>query len=132
MKMLNWAFPAGALLTVAGVLLSTPWDRHSYIHSGVWTISYVSALALGTLLAIIGSVLERRRLPVRDTRPIGITCWLASGVSLLLMLQGANLHDCAVVFSVPAFVGFVSGAVLLSKLTDGPSAAEHSAPGNPG
>ena len=123
MKVLRWVFPIGALLTVVGVFLCALLDRHSSDNTQDWEYailskSFAPALLLGTVLALIGSVLDRRRLPITETRARGITCWLASGVSLLLLIKGGNVHNWTVTFMFPAFVGFVAGAVLLSKLTE--------------
>lgn len=123
MKVLKWVFPTGALLTVGGVFLCALLEWHSFENTQDWEYvilskSFVPALLLGTILAVIGSVLDRRRLPITETRRRGITCWLASGVSLLLLIKIGNVHGWTITFMFPAFVGFVAGAVLLSKLTE--------------
>jgi hypothetical protein len=123
MRVLKWVFPTGALLTVGGVFLCALLERHRFDNTQDWEYailskSFAPALLLGTVLALIGSVLDRRRLPVTETRRRGITCWLASGVSLLLLVKSGNVHGWTVTFMFPAFVGFVAGAVLLSKLTE--------------
>jgi peptidoglycan/LPS O-acetylase OafA/YrhL len=123
MRVLKWVFPTGALLTVGGVFLCGLLERHSFDNTQDWEYailskSFAPTLLLGTVLALIGSVLDRRRLPVTETRPRGITCWFASGVSLLLLVKSGNVHGWTVTLMFPAFVGFVAGAVLLSKLTE--------------
>jgi hypothetical protein len=45
-------------------------------------------------------------------------CWLVSGVSVLLLYSVGNIHGWTFTFIFPAFVSFVAGAALLSKLTD--------------
>ena len=119
MKVLKWVFPTGALLTVGGVFLSALLEWHSFDNTQDWEQDYViPALLLGTILTIIGSVLDRKRLPVTATRPRGMTCWLVSGVSLLLLVKTGNVHGWTFTFIFPTFVGFVAGAVLLSKLPE--------------
>ena len=123
MKALKWVFPTGAILTVGGVFLCALLEWHSFDNAQDWEYlilskSFVPVLLLGTVLALIGSVLDRRRLPITETRPRGITCWLASGVSLLLLIKTGNVHGWAITFMFPAFAGLVAGAVLLSKLTE--------------
>jgi ABC-type Fe3+-siderophore transport system permease subunit len=123
MKVLKCVFPTGALLTVGGVFLCAPLEWHSFDNTQDWEYailskSFLRALLLGTVLVLIGSVLDRRRLPITETRARGITCWLACGVSLLLLVKGGNVHGWTITFMGPAFVGFVAGAVLLSKLTE--------------
>src|ERR1700680_3300445 len=124
MKVLRWVFPTGALLTIAGVFLCALLEWHSFDNTQDWEYvilskSFVPALLLGTILALIGSVVDRRRLPITETRPRGITCWLASAASLLELLKGGEfVHGWRIIFMFPLFVGFVSGVVLLSKLTE--------------
>jgi hypothetical protein len=122
-RALCWVFPTGVILTLGGVLLSAlrEWDSFNNIPGWAETIrspAWVFMLFLGALLAIVGSFLERRRLPITETRPRGLTCWIACVISLFFMLKGSNFHNWRVIFIFPAFVGFASGAVLLSKLSE--------------
>ena len=123
MKVSKWLFPTGVLLTAGGVFLCGLLEWHSFENTQDWEFAilskvFVLALLLGMLLALIGSVLDRRRLPVSQARRNGIACWLASGISLLMFLKSGNVHSWTFTFMFPAFVGLISGAVLLSKLSE--------------
>ena len=121
--MSRWAFPLGAILNVGGVFLYALLEWHSYYNTqdwefGVLSAAFLPALLIGTLLVIVGSFLDRRQLPVAKTRVRGVLCWLASGISFALWASIGNVHGWTFAFIFPAFAGFVTGAVLLSKLTD--------------
>jgi hypothetical protein len=121
MRALNWVFPTGAILTVGGVFLYALVENLSFGGTEDWGYamlaqSFIPALLLGTLLAIVGSFLDRRRLPVTQTRTRGAICWFASAVSFLLLVKTGNVHGWTFAFIFPAFVGFIAGAVFLSKL----------------
>jgi hypothetical protein len=119
----RWVFPLGAILNVGGVFLYAFLERHSFESTQDWEFAVLSAifipsLLVGTLLVIIGSVFDRRRLPVAQTRVRGVLCWITSGISFALLASAGNVHGWTFAFIFPAFAGFVTGVVLLSKLTD--------------
>jgi len=123
MRLLKWVFPTGAILTIGGVFLYAELERHSfentqYLEFALLSQVFIPALLLGSLLAIVGSVLDRLRLTVRQTRVRGIMCWVVSTVSFLLLSTIGNVHGWTFAFIFPAFVGFIVGAVFLSKLHD--------------
>jgi hypothetical protein len=124
MKPLRWILPTGAILTMAGVFLCAQLERHGFYSTSdfgyeVLSATSVPSLLLGTALAIIGSVLDRLRLPLAQTRVRWALCWGVSIVSLALFLTTTkNIHGWTVVFLVPAFAGFVSGCILLSKWSE--------------
>jgi hypothetical protein len=98
-------------------------EWHSFENTQDWEFVVLSAifiptLLVGTVLVIVGSFLDRRRLPVAQTRVRGVLCWIASGVSFSLLATIGNVHGWPFAFIFPAFVGFLTGAVLLSKLGD--------------
>jgi hypothetical protein len=122
-RALKWIFPAGATLTIGGVFLYAQLERHSFENTQdlefvILSQFFLPVLLLGSLLAIVGSFLDRLRLTVRQTRVRGIMCWLASAVSFLLLDSIGNVHGWTFAFIFPAFVGFIVGAVFLSKLRD--------------
>jgi len=121
MKILKWLFPIGAILTVGGVFLCAIWERLGDTQG--WGFSLLSeslflALLIGAPLAIVGSFVERKRLSAKQTRFWGIICWGVSTVSFLLFVTVGNVHGWTFTFIFPAFVGFVAGAVLLSKFSE--------------
>jgi hypothetical protein len=64
---LNWVFPAGAILNVGGVFLYALLEKHSFQNTQDWEFAVLSAtfilsLLVGTVLVIVGSFFERRRL----------------------------------------------------------------------
>jgi hypothetical protein len=122
MKILKWLFPAVAMLTVGGVFLYALVERLSFGDTQNWGYSLLSqsffpALLVGTPLAIAGSFVERKRLAVKQTRIRGIICWGISTLSFLLFITVGNVHGWTFTFIFPAFVGFVAGAILLSKFS---------------
>ena len=122
MKVLKWLFPVGAILTVGGVFLYALVERLSFGDTQDWGYSIMSrtffpALLVGTPLSIAGSFIERKRLPVKQTRLRGLICCGVSALSFLLFATIGNVHDWTFTFIFPAFVGFIAGAVLLSKLS---------------
>jgi hypothetical protein len=117
MRALSVVFPIGATLTVGGVFLYALVEHLSFGSTQGWWYSILSesffpALLLGTVLAIIGSFIDRRRLPVSQARVRGMLCWVISGISFLLLFTTGNVHGWTFTFIFPAFVGFVAGAVL--------------------
>jgi hypothetical protein len=123
LRSLRWAFPIGAILNVGGVFLYALLERHSFENTQDWEFAVLSAtfiplLLVGTVLVIVGSFFDRRRLPVAQTRVRGVLCWVTSGISFSLLVSIGNVHGWTFAFIFPAFAGFVTGAVLLSKLTD--------------
>jgi hypothetical protein len=122
MKILKWLFPFGVLLTVGGVFLYALVERLSFGDTQSWgysllSRSFVPALLVGVPFAIAGSFVERKRLSVKQTRLRGIICWGVSALSFLLFLTVGNVHGWTFTFIFPAFVGFVAGAILLSKFS---------------
>jgi hypothetical protein len=122
MKALNLVFPIGAILTIGGVFLYALVEHLSFgstegLVYAILSHSFSPTLLLGTVLAIVGSFIDRKRLPVAKTRARGMLCWAASGVSFLLLITTGNVHGWTFTFIFPAVVGFVAGSVLLSKLT---------------
>ena len=123
MKVSTWVFPIGAILTVGGVFLYALLEHHSFENTQDWEFAILNATFIpfllgGTLLVIVGSFLDRRRLPVAQTRVRGALCWVTSGVSVALLASTGNVHGWTFAFIFPAFAGFVTGGVLLTKLTD--------------
>jgi hypothetical protein len=123
MRVLNWIFPIGGLLTVGGVFLYALLERHSFENTQDWEFIILSqiflpALLLGSVLAIVGSLFDRNRLRQTQTRARARMCWLVSGISFLLLFTTGNVHGWTISFAFPAFVGFFTGAVLLSKKSE--------------
>jgi hypothetical protein len=121
LRALKWLFPIGAILNVGGVFLYGLLEWHSFENTQDWEFAVLSAtfiptLLVGTVLVIVGSFLDRRRLPVAQTRVRGVLCWIASGISCSLLAVIGNVHGWTFAFIFPAFAGFLTGAVLLSKL----------------
>jgi hypothetical protein len=121
MKAWNWVFPTGAILTVGGVFLYALVEHLSFgstegLGYAILSQSFFPALLLGTVLAIVGSFIDRKRLPVAETRARGVLCWATSGISFLLLVTTGNVHGWTFTFIFPVFVGFVAGSVFLSKL----------------
>jgi hypothetical protein len=126
-KAWNWVFPTGAVLTIGGVFLYALVEHLSFgstdgLGYAILSQSFFPALLVGTVLAIVGSFIDRKRLPVSATRVRGVCCWAASAVSFLLLGTIGNVHGWTFMFIFPAFVGLVAGSVFLSKLTP-PSAS---------
>jgi len=122
MKAWNWVFPTGAILTVGGVFLYALVEHLSFggtegLGYATLSKSFFPALLVGTVLAIVGSFIDRKRLPVAATRARGVFCWAASAVSFLLLVTIGNVHGWTFTFIFPAFVGLIAGSVFLSKLT---------------
>jgi hypothetical protein len=73
----------GAILNVGGVFLYALLEWHSFKSTQDWefaalTPTFIPALLVGTVLVIVGSFFDRRRLPVARTRVRGVLCWIAS------------------------------------------------------
>ena len=123
MRLLRWVFPIGAIFNIGGVFLYALLERHSFENSQDWEFAvlsnvFIPSLLVGTVLAIVGSFFDRQRLLVAQTRVRGALCWLTSGISVWLLNSIGNVHGWTFAFIFPAFAGFVTGAVFLSKLTD--------------
>jgi peptidoglycan/LPS O-acetylase OafA/YrhL len=115
MRVLKLVFPIGAVMTVGGVFLYAQLERHSFentqdLEFAVLSQIFMPVLLLGSGLAIVGSFLDRQHLTAKKSRARGLVCWLVSAVSFV--------HGWTFSFIFPAFVGFISGAVFLSKLSD--------------
>ncbi len=116
----RWVFPTGAVLIVGGVALSALLEWESFGNTRSWafavlSVTFLPSLLLGTPLAIIGSFVDRKRLPVTQVKARGKLCWAVSGISLLLLIATGNVHRWTFTYIFPTFAGFVAGAVLLSK-----------------
>jgi hypothetical protein len=123
LRVSKWVFPIGAALNVGGVFLYALLEKHSFentqdLEFTVLSATFIPSLLIGTVLVIVGSFFDRQRLPVTQTRVRGVLCWLTSGISVFLLNAVGNVHGWTFAFIFPAFAGFVTGAVLLSKLTD--------------
>jgi len=121
MRVLKWVFPTGAILTIVGVFLCAQLEWHSSENTQDWEFVVLSDIFLPVLflvsfLAIVGSLLDRLRLTVRQTRVSGVVCWLASAVSFLLLCTIGNPHGWTFTFVFPAFVGFIVGSVCLGHM----------------
>jgi hypothetical protein len=119
MSATSWVFPTGAALTIGGVVLCALLEWHSFgqTHDWVFTflaVSFLPSLLLGTPLAIIGSFVDRKRLPEEQFRARGKVCWVVSGISLLLFITVGNVHRWTFTYIFPAVTGFVTGMVFLS------------------
>jgi hypothetical protein len=95
-------------------------EWHSFKSTQDWenaahTATFIPALLVGTVLVIVGAFFDRRRLLVARTRVRGILCWIASGTSFSLWASIGNVHGWTFAFILPAFAGFLTGMVLLSK-----------------
>ena len=120
MKASAWIFPVGASLNLGGVFLYALLEWHSFENTQDWEFTVLSAtfipsLLIGTVLVIVGSFFDRRRLSVTQTRVRGVLCWVTSGISFALLETIGNVHGWTFAFIFPAFAGFGAGAVLLSK-----------------
>jgi hypothetical protein len=123
MRVLKLVFPIGAVMTVGGVFLYAQLERHSFentqdLEFAVLSQIFMPVLLLGSGLAIVGSFLDRQHLTAKKSRARGLVCWLVSAVSFVLLGTIGNVHGWTFSFIFPAFVGFISGAVFLSKLSD--------------
>jgi peptidoglycan/LPS O-acetylase OafA/YrhL len=123
MRALKWVFPIGAALAIGGVFFYAELERHSFQSTDDWEFAvlsriFIPALLFGSVLAIVGSLIDRRRLPVARTRIRGMVCWIVSGISLVLLAITGNVHGWTFTFIFPAFVGLLTGAVFLSKLRE--------------
>ena len=118
-----WVFPIGSTLTIVGVAQCALLDWVSFESTrgmafAILSETFLPSLLLGTVLAIIGSLVDRKRLPVKEAITRGKFCWLVSGISLVLLISTGNVHRWTFTYIVPAFVSFIAGAVLLSKLPE--------------
>jgi hypothetical protein len=123
MKALRLLFPVGTFLTVGGVILYVFLENLSPEHSTGSTFDTLlqvifPALLIGTLLAIIGSFVERRHLSVIQAKLRGAFCIAVSVISFLLFYARGNVHNWTFTLIFPAFVGLVSGLVFLSRMLD--------------
>jgi hypothetical protein len=133
MRALKWVFPTGAILTIGGVFLYAQLERHSFentqdLEFAILSKIFMPTLLLGSVLAIVGSILDRITLTLKETRLRGIICWVASAVSSALLTTIGNVHRWTFTFIFPAFVGFVAGAIFLSKLREHAHAGERTSP----
>ena len=132
----RWVFPAGAVLTVGGVLLCALLEWRSFGHTQDWVFAILSqaflpSLLLGAVLVIWGSFLDRKRLSAIQTKVRGKLCWTASCIALLFFITTGNVHSWTFTYILLAFVGFVTGAVLFSKPPESDGSPASSATRNP-
>ena len=119
MSLLKWVFPTGAMLTVGGVFLSALMEHHGYESTTQdWEFEILfqtslPALLLGAVLTIVGSFIDKWRLPATQVKARGIICLIVSGVSFGLLATTGNVHGWTFTFFFPAFVGFIAAGVLL-------------------
>ena len=123
MRVLKLVFPIGAVMTIGGVFLYAQLEWHTFENTQDLAFTILSqiflpVLLLGSVLAIAGSFLDRIRLTVKKSRARGLVCWLVSAVSFVLFATIGNVHGWTFAFIFPAFVGFISGAVFLSKVSE--------------
>jgi MFS family permease len=116
-------FVIGASLTVIGVIFFGALEKHSFESTQdllyvVLEVTFPLALLIGALLAIIGAVIDRRRMDVAKTRRRGVLCWLAAGVSCVLFATIGNVHSWTISFFFPAITGLLCGAIYLTKFND--------------
>ena len=132
-SILRWVFPPGAVLTVGGVFLCALLEWHSFENTQDWEFEFLSvafflSLLVGSGLAIVGSVLDRRRLSPDRSRIRGTLCWVVSGISILLLTSMGNVHRWTFTFIFPAFVGLVTGAIFLRRATNNRSETQQTHP----
>jgi len=94
----RWLFPLGATLAVGSLAMSAM--------SPVFLFS-----ALGCVLAIVGAVFDKLRLPAEQSRMRGKLCLLFGGVSLILFWVFGNVHTWTFTFLPLMLAGFISAAV---------------------
>lgn len=116
---IKWVFPLGAILNVSGVFLCALLEWHSLGNTQDWRFAVLSntffpSLLVGTALVMIGSFLDRQRLPARQARRRGILCWVVSAVSFSLLASLGNVHSWTFTFIFPAFTGLIAGIIFLS------------------
>jgi uncharacterized membrane protein len=126
MKVENWLVPICIILIVVGIFLQFLLEHHSFqttqdLEFRVLSTTSFPVLMAGTIASIIAAFFVRRSLPAAQTRTAGILCWAASGISYALLATVGNVHGWTSAFMFPMFAGFVAGAILLSKLADGPT-----------
>jgi hypothetical protein len=118
MRVSIWFFPVGGVLTIGGVFLCAALEIHSFNTTLDWLFSvllaaFPTALLIGMLLTIVGAVLDRRRLPVKQTRVRGFISWAAAVISFLLLRQTGNLHGWTFTWFFPGIAGLIAGAIYL-------------------
>jgi MFS family permease len=122
-RIVRWIFLAGVLLNLGGVLLCALLEIHSFHNTQDWQFAmletiFMPALLAGTVLVIVGSVVDRRGLPVARARTRGWFCLAASVLSFVLLALVGNVHSWTFTFIFPAFAGLVAAGVFLSKPAD--------------
>jgi hypothetical protein len=70
LRVAKWIFPIGAILNIGGVFLYFLLEKYSFENTQDWEFTVLSAifipsLLIGTVLVIVGSFFDRRRLPCR-------------------------------------------------------------------
>jgi hypothetical protein len=112
----------GAILNVGGVFLYALLEWHSFKSTQDWefaaliTATFMPALLVGTVLVIVGSFFS-----IDDDCPWPGQEFGASSVgsqaaiSFSLLASIGNVHGWTFAFLFPAFAGFLTGVVLLSK-----------------
>jgi hypothetical protein len=114
-------FPTGAILTVGGVLLYAALEKYSFVNTQDWLfkfllVTFLPALLVGTPLAIVGAVVDLRRLTPSEKKGRGLLCWIVAGISLASLILFGTVHGWTVSFFFPAVSGFFCGAIYLAGL----------------
>ena len=96
MRISNWVFPAGAILNVGGVFLYAVLEKHSFestqdVEYALLSATFIPSLLVGTVLAIVGSFLDRRRLAIAQTRVRGSFCSQAEYRFLCLLRLATSM-----------------------------------------
>jgi hypothetical protein len=115
MRIANWIFPAGLILTISGVLLSAATSIHNTQDwlSFVLLAAFPTAPFIGTPLMIVGAVLDMRRLPVQQTRDRGLISWAMAVISFLLLWLTGNFHGWTMMWIFPGIAGLIAGAIYM-------------------
>ena len=111
MKHVNWIYPLGSLLIIAGLSLAGLSEKQ--ILDCAPQI-FLLSLLIGLFLAIIGALFDRKYLSLSQNIVRGTASWLGSAISLILLLLFGNVHSSTALLTVPLVGGIISGAVQLS------------------
>jgi hypothetical protein len=111
-------FPIGAILVLAGVAMAGELDRRSFHSTQDWEYHllgtiFLPSLLVGSGLAMVGAVFDRRRLPAKQSRARGWVCLFCCGVSFVLFEVFGNVHGWTFMFFFPMITGFVSGTIFM-------------------
>lgn len=111
-------FPVGVVLVIGGVAMAGELERHSFYNTQDWEARlleaiFLPALLMGTVLVIVGSVFDRRKLAPKESKRRGLLCLLTSGLAFILLAAFGNVHGWTFMFFLPMLAGLISGAILL-------------------